>query len=353
MGTFADKLIAWQKLHGRHDLPWQTKPNQPRDPYAIWVSEIMLQQTQVAAVIGYYARFMRRFPDIASLAKATEEEVLQYWSGLGYYSRARNLHLAATTVMDLHQGVFPSDFSAIQSLSGIGRSTAAAIAAFAFNQKQTILDGNVKRVLTRHFLIEGWPGAPAIEKKLWILAESLLPAHEIQAYTQGLMDLGATLCTRRNPKCEVCPLNKTCEAFAQLRVNNLPTAKPRKVIPERNTTMLVFRCGNEVMLEKRPSSGIWGGLWSFPEMNALQHIEGPQLEIEIQKHFGYEVLSSQTLPKLTHTFTHFKLHIQPQLVYTLQNHLYKDNAHLWLSLEDAMGAAIPTPVRKILSTFQS
>jgi len=353
MPEFAARIITWQKLHGRHDLPWQTKLNQPSDPYAIWVSEIMLQQTQVAAVIGYYAKFMQRFPDIASLAQATQEEVLQYWSGLGYYSRARNLHLAATTVMDTHVGIFPSDFSSIQSLPGIGRSTAAAIAAFAFNQRHTILDGNVKRVLARHFLIEGWPSAPAIEKKLWALAESLLPAQEIQAYTQGLMDLGATLCTRSKPKCEACPLNTTCIAFAQQRVNDLPTPKPRKIIPQKNTTMLILRCGDEVMLEKRPASGIWGGLWSFPEMNALHQIEGRQVENEVQKRFGCDVLSNQTLPKLTHTFTHFKLHIQPHLLDTLQNHASKDNAHLWLNIEEAMGAAIPTAVRKILSSLQS
>jgi A/G-specific adenine glycosylase len=211
MTDFASRLITWQKIHGRHDLPWQNTT----DPYAIWVSEIMLQQTQVTAVIGYYAKFMARFPTIASLANATQDEVLQHWSGLGYYSRARNLHHAAQTIVDTHGGVFPQDFDTIQTLSGIGRSTAAAIASFAFHQVQTILDGNVKRVLTRHFAISGWPSTPKIEKSLWQLAEKLLPQSNMVAYTQGLMDLGATVCTRSKPKCTVCPLNESCFAREQ------------------------------------------------------------------------------------------------------------------------------------------
>ena len=208
MSEFANRLIAWQKVHGRHNLPWQNNT----DPYAIWVSEIMLQQTQVTAVIGYYSKFMQRFPNIASLANATQDEILQHWSGLGYYSRARNLHKAAQTIMHEHNSQFPQDFDTIQTLYGIGRSTAAAIASFAFNQIQTILDGNVKRVLARHFLVEGWPSSPKVEKQLWVLAEDLLPKQDMIAYTQGLMDLGATLCTRSKPKCNVCPLNNTCEA---------------------------------------------------------------------------------------------------------------------------------------------
>jgi len=229
MSDFALRIIAWQKQHGRHDLPWQNTHN----PYAIWVSEIMLQQTQVAAVIGYYQRFMTRFPTIQSLAAAEQEEVMQYWSGLGYYSRARNLHHAAQTIVDEFAGEFPQDFTAMQSLSGIGRSTAAAIAAFAFNQVHTILDGNVKRVLARHFAIEGWPSAPKIEKAMWVLAESLLPNAGMVAYTQGLMDLGATLCTRSKPTCNACPLNTSCLAYAQHRVHLLPTPKPKKNQPAK------------------------------------------------------------------------------------------------------------------------
>jgi A/G-specific adenine glycosylase len=337
---FSTRLIAWQKLHGRHDLPWQNT----RDPYAIWVSEIMLQQTQVSAVIGYYQRFMQRFSNIKSLADATQEEVLQHWSGLGYYSRARNLHNAAQTIVDNFQGSFPQNFEEIQHLSGIGRSTAAAIVSFAFDQRQTILDGNVKRVLARHFLIEGWTGTPKIEKQLWALAESLLPEHEMVAYTQGLMDLGATICTRSKPKCVACPLNKTCQAYAQDLVSKLPTPKPKKTLPQRQTTMLLIRHGKEILLEKRPPSGIWGGLWSLPEIS-------PQ-EIATQivfSRFGLVTEAEEPLPSIQHVFTHFKLEITPQPVHVVSKPLQANMPNMiWLPIEDAIGAALPTPVRNIL-----
>jgi A/G-specific adenine glycosylase len=343
MTDFSSRLIVWQKQHGRHDLPWQNTT----DPYAIWVSEIMLQQTQVTAVIGYYSKFMQRFPDIAALADATQDEVLQHWSGLGYYSRARNLHNAAQTIMDEHGGAFPQDFDTIQTLSGIGRSTAAAIASFAFNQVQTILDGNVKRVLTRHFAVAGWPGTPKIENQLWSLAESLLPATDMVAYTQGLMDLGATLCSRSKPRCLQCPLMNTCQAYQQQRVSQLPTPKPRKTIPEKHTTMLILRQGDHVMLEKRPPSGIWGGLWSFPEQESSDDYS----DIAQQK-FGMTVQPQKALPQLSHAFTHFKLHITPQpLLVTKQHSKVSEAGQIWLSIEDAIGAAIPTPVRKILQSL--
>jgi A/G-specific adenine glycosylase len=349
MSEFAARLIAWQKVHGRHDLPWQNTI----DPYAIWVSEIMLQQTQVTAVIGYYQRFMVRFPTIASLAQAEQDEVLQYWSGLGYYSRARNLHHAAQTIMDDFDGVFPQDFARIQGLSGIGRSTAAAIAAFAFQQTQTILDGNVKRVLARHFLIEGWPSAPKVEQQLWALAESLLPSTDMVAYTQGLMDLGATVCTRKKPKCDACPLQSTCGAFAQQRVNNLPTPKPKKALPQNYTTMLILLSGAEVMLEKRPSQGIWGGLWSLPE------IDMAEIGVEVAlSRFGLATEALETLPVVQHAFSHYKLAITPQPLTVIgKNPLdtdtrLKPSPQVWLQIQDAIGAAIPTPVRKILLSLQ-
>jgi A/G-specific adenine glycosylase len=333
MIVFADAIIAWQKCHGRHDLPWQNTS----DPYAIWVSEIMLQQTQVAAVIGYYSKFMQRFPSISTLAEANEEEVLQYWSGLGYYSRARNLHNASQKIMDAFHGKFPNNIDDILSLSGIGRSTAAAISTFAFNQPMPILDGNVKRVFARFFLIEGWPSLPNIEKLMWKIAVRENPiglnqAENAIAYTQGLMDLGATVCTRSRPKCQICPIKSNCNARSKNLTHLLPTPKPRKTLPERNTTMLIYMSANEVMLEKRPSKGIWGGLWSFPEVDTTP-------------------INGEILPKFTHNFTHFKLHIAPVLIKTT----HQDNKpnSLWLSLDEAVESAIPTPVRKILQNLIS
>ena len=337
---FSSRLIAWQKNHGRHNLPWQNT----QDPYAIWVSEIMLQQTQVTAVIGYYAKFMARFPDIASLANATQEEVLQYWSGLGYYSRARNLHNAAQTIMDAHDGRFPRDFEQIQTLSGIGRSTAAAIASFAFQQNQTILDGNVKRVLARHFLIEGWTGSPKTEKQLWLLAESLVPGQDMVAYTQGLMDLGATICTRSKPKCDLCPLKASCLALAENKTKELPTPKPKKTIPQKQTTMLLIFDGNQVMLEKRPPIGIWGGLWSLPEIS-MQDIAS---EVAFRR-FGLQVEAEEPLESIQYVFTHFKLEIVPQPLQVANKPRQANMPNIvWLAVEDAIGAALPTPVRNIL-----
>ena len=344
MSYLSQAVINWQKQHGRHELPWQNTT----DPYLIWVSEIMLQQTQVTAVIGYYARFMERFPTIASLANATQEDVLQYWSGLGYYSRARNLHNAAQTIVYDFGGIFPTDFGTIQSLSGIGRSTAAAIAAFAFKQPQPIMDGNVKRVFSRYFLVEGYTGTPAIQKKLWQLAENNMPQNDVVAYTQGLMDLGATLCSRTKPKCVICPLNMLCEALKQKRVSELPTPKPRKASPKKQITMLILLHGNEVLLEKRPPTGIWGGLWSLPE------IDPSQIATEVaSKHFGIDTEVLEPLTIINHAFTHFKLEITPQPLQVIKLHPQANEAgRIWLSVDDAIGAAIPTPVRKILQILR-
>lgn len=340
MSDFAITLIQWQKVHGRHDLPWQNT----RDPYAIWVSEIMLQQTQVAAVIAYYQKFMLRFPDISSLASAGQDEVLQYWSGLGYYSRARNLHRTAQIIVEEHGESFPSDFEEIQKLPGIGRSTAAAISSFAFDLPQPILDGNVKRVFARHFMVEGWPGLPKIEKQLWQLAEDLMPKRDMVAYTQGLMDLGATLCTRSKPKCETCPLQLTCGAYSQNRMKELPHSKPRKTVPERSITMLLLLQGDEVLLEKRPSSGIWGGLWSLPEVTGDENGQAVARE-----RYGVETAVLPSLPVFTHTFTHFRLHITPQPL-RITEHLNqaRQASVILLNRADAIGAALPTPIRNIL-----
>jgi A/G-specific adenine glycosylase len=344
MSDFASRLIAWQQAHGRHDLPWQNT----RDPYRVWVSEIMLQQTQVSTVIPYYARFMARFPGIASLAAAHADEVLAHWSGLGYYSRARNLHRAAQVIVDVHGGVFPQHLEHIVALPGIGRSTAAAIAAFAFGQRQAILDGNVKRVLARHGAIEGYPGDKAVEQRLWDLAEGLLPDKEIEAYTQGIMDLGATLCTRSKPRCAACPVAVSCAAYRDARVDELPSPRPRKPLPERETIMLILLRGRDVLLEKRPPTGIWGGLWSLPEAAADQDM--PTL---LRARYGLVSATERELPKLVHTFTHFRLHIRPRVLSGIPAQpAAREPGLMWISVEEALGAALPAPIRKLLAQVQ-
>ena len=340
--AFAQAIIAWQKKYGRHDLPWQ----HTTDPYAIWVSEIMLQQTQVAAVIGYYANFMARFPSISVLANATQEEVLQSWSGLGYYSRARNLHNAAQKIMDKFGGVFPANFNDILNLPGIGRSTAAAISTFALNQPQPILDGNVKRVFARYFNIAGFTNAQKVVQSMWQIAERENPTNPQHAiiYTQGLMDLGATLCTRTKPRCVECLMNIGCQAYANKEVHLLPTPKLKKSILQKQTIMLILLKVDEVMLEKRPQTGIWAGLWSLPEIE----LTDIATEIAFNK-FGITAEVEETLSIVNHAFTHFKLDIYPQPLQVIsQNPQMNQAANVWLPISEAIEAAIPTPVRNIL-----
>jgi A/G-specific adenine glycosylase len=337
---FATRLVRWHKHHGRHDLPWQGT----RDPYRIWVSEIMLQQTQVSAVIPYFERFMASFPTLASLADASSDAVMQHWSGLGYYSRARNLHAAAKIVQSGHAGRFPPSAEQIATLPGIGRSTAAAIAAFAFGERAAILDGNVKRVLCRAFGIDGFPGEGNTEKKLWALAESLLPEARIEIYTQALMDLGATLCTRGKPACETCPLAADCIAKLEGRTGELPTPRQRKAVPSRNTAMLMLVRDGNVLLELRPPAGIWGGLWSLPETAT-----DADLEAACTLRFGVKLESAERLAPVKHGFTHFTLGIQPVLcrvggvVNTLAEPGYR-----WFSLDEVAGAGLPAPVKRLL-----
>ena len=336
--TFAARVCAWQAAHGRHDLPWQG-----RDAYAVWVSEIMLQQTQVETVIPYYQRFMARFPDLAALAAASPDEVLGLWSGLGYYARGRNLHRAAQE-MAAQGGGFPADFAAIAALPGVGRSTAGAIAALALGERQAILDGNVRRVLCRAFGVEGWPGEAAVQARLWALAEALLPdIADIRPYTQGLMDLGATLCTRSRPRCAECPLLDDCVAAREARQAELPQARPRKAIPERDVALLILRQADQILLERRPASGIWGGLWSLPEATP----DTPAALLEQRFDAALDELPEATA--LTHTFSHFRLNIRPRRFavrrWPLQEAL---PGQVWLSLDDMAGAALPAPVRVLL-----
>ena len=321
-------------------MPWQGT----RDPYRIWVAEIMLQQTQVVAVIPYYQRFLERFPDIAALAAASLDDVLQLWSGLGYYSRARNLHRAAQTVAAQHGGRFPREPEEIEALPGIGRSTAAAIAAFAYGTRAAILDGNVKRVIARYFAVSGFPGDKRVEEALWALAEDLLPAANMGPYTQAIMDLGATLCTRAKPACTQCPLAAGCGALASDRVGELPTPRPAKAVPVRSTHMLLLIQDGELMLERRPPAGVWGGLWSLPEMDDAAHLHAHCLA-----KYGCATDTPQALAPLAHGFTHFKLRIQPLLCQVRKRSpAVHDTAQVWLSLEEAHGAAIPVPVRKLI-----
>lgn len=336
MSNFASSLVAWQRQHGRNDLPWQGA-----EPYRVWLSEIMLQQTQVATVIPYYLRFIASFPTIAALAKAREEEVLAQWSGLGYYARGRNLHRAAKMIMELHDGQFPQNFEQILELPGIGRSTAAAICAQAFHERRAILDGNVKRVLARYCGISGQTSKRVVEEELWRQAELLLPDNDVAVYTQALMDMGAMLCTRSRPKCDSCPVQGDCIAFNTSRVHELPTAKLRKLVPERRATFLLAMQNGEVLLEKRSSTGIWGGLWCLPQTDDDGLTEYLQCR-------GWKIDEQIALPLFTHTFTHFKLYITPLLL-NLAHKPPHQVEHVWLNVNEALQAAIPTPVRQLLS----
>jgi len=340
---FAKNIIAWQRQSGRHDLPWQNT----RDAYRIWVSEIMLQQTQVSAVIGYYARFMARFPDIATLAGAPIDDVMQHWAGLGYYARARNLHKAALLVVDQFGGEFPRAHEDVWSLPGIGRSTAAAICAFAYGEPRAILDGNVKRVFARNFGIDGDVRAKHIEDAMWKIAEREAPTQEIEAYTQGLMDLGATLCTRGTPSCLLCPLQKNCVAFNEGRIAELPGKSPRKETPHRETRMLVMVSAGEVLIERRPPTGIWGGLWSLPEIS----VEADVMAIAKSR---YLVSTSKgrrprPLAQVEHGFTHYSLTIYPVEIAVSKRQIHAaEPGVMWLDLADVATAALPAPVKKIL-----
>ena len=336
---FTDALIAWQKTAGRHDLPWQNT----RDPYRIWLSEIMLQQTQVSTVIPYYLRFLASFPDVKALAAAPIDAVIAHWAGLGYYARARNLHRCAQQVVAVHGGAFPSGAEQLEALPGIGRSTAAAVAAFAFGQRAAILDGNVKRVLCRQFGVEGFPGQAAIHNQLWTLAEHLLPDGDIEVYTQGLMDLGATLCTRSRPRCGDCPVATTCIARRDGRQGELPTARPRQAIPEREATFALIVDGARLLLERRPPSGLWGGLLVPPEGEIARTLQ----------RLGLSLLDERPLPDLKHVFTHFRLTIHPVICEVRHAPLLAEPGLAWVELENAADAGVPAPIRKLIRQVAS
>jgi len=358
---FADRVVRWQRLSGRHDLPWQGG----RDPYPIWLSEIMLQQTQVRTVLPYFQRFMARFSTVEALAAAPLEEVLALWAGLGYYARARNLHACARQVVERHGGIFPRTAAKLAELPGLGRSTAAAIAAFAYGERAAILDGNVKRVLCRHFAIEGVP-VGRVEKALWSLAESLLPAgldsggdrggdgmeaddvraddmvaDDMRAYTQGLMDLGASLCQRGKPRCASCPLAATCLAHQQGREACLPTPKPAQTRRQREAVWLLLTDGRQVLLERRPPVGIWGGLLALPE------------GLDRLPRWGLSALELEPLPPREHAFTHFRLKIRPFLCRVAALPLLAGEPGMCcLPLAEARAAGVPAPVAVLLGELE-
>ncbi|WP_026971712.1 A/G-specific adenine glycosylase [Aliagarivorans marinus] len=334
---FSQRVLAWFEQHGRKDLPWQ----QNKTPYTVWLSEIMLQQTQVATVIPYFERFIQRFPNVQALAEAEQDEVLHLWTGLGYYARARNLHKAAQQVVVQHQGAFPQTLEQLNALPGIGRSTAAAILSLSMGQRAAILDGNVKRVLARHQAIAGWPGKKPVENQLWALAESLTPEQDCASYTQAMMDLGATLCTRSKPACERCPVNQDCMAYKEGNPGAYPGKKPKKTLPVKSTTMLLVSFEGKVWLQRRPPQGLWGGLYCFPEIGTEQLAQDWLAKHQLEWEGIYE------LSELRHTFSHFHLDIQPLLIELAEQPalaVMEQDQHLWYNLAnpDEVGLAAVT-----------
>lgn len=340
------QVLTWFDRHGRKTLPWQ----QDKTPYRVWVSEIMLQQTQVSTVIPYFERFMQRFPDLASLAAAEQDDVLHFWTGLGYYTRARNLHRSAKIIMNEHHGVFPQEIEALQTLPGIGQSTAGAIRAIAFQQHAPILDGNVKRVLTRLLGITTWPGEKKVHAQLWDVATQLTPHQRVADYTQAMMDIGATLCTRSKPQCETCPLKKNCIAFEKNIAASLPRKKPKKKIPVRDVTLVVLKNNDTVLLEKRANSGVWGGLWSLPEItgHALQR----DVKTFCTTQFNMSVAQIQFGEIFRHTFSHFHLDILPVFVHIKKNVRKRLEAdkQIWYNVSHPDAVGLPAPVKRLLDS---
>lgn len=340
MKLISDHLLAWHKDHGRHDLPWQNTS----DAYRIWVSEIMLQQTQVATVIGYYERFMRRFPKLSDLATAPIDDVLHLWTGLGYYARARNLHKTATKIVKEHNGVFPTNHEDVMALPGIGRSTAGAILSFSTHKRHPILDGNVKRVLARFYEVEGWYGTKSVEAKLWELADNNTPQDNVHIYTQAIMDFGATLCTRSKPGCPLCPLRIDCKAYINQRTAELPHGKPKTKKPTKQTYMLLIKnTDDQFLLQRNPPSGIWGGLWCPPQSdNLAKELNASGLKVE----------KLEELPIYKHTFSHYHLEITPVLCRPTQNaNTITEDQQTWYKLGSEQALGLAAPVKKLLEKY--
>ncbi|WP_404364851.1 A/G-specific adenine glycosylase [Marinobacter sp.] len=342
---FAQRLLDWYDQYGRHDLPW----HHDRTPYRVWVSEIMLQQTQVGTVIPYYQAFMARFPDVEALAEAPVDDVLSHWSGLGYYARARNLQKAAQLVVENHGGQFPADQEQLEALPGIGRSTAAAVLAQAFGLYATILDGNVKRVLARYHAVPGWPGQTSVLNQLWACAEQHTPETRVRDYTQAIMDLGAMVCTRSRPDCAHCPLNENCEARARDEVHLYPGSKPKKAKPEKTTWMVILEDSEgRILLERRPPAGIWGGLWSLPEMDPALTPE--ELAEACRERLGLDCDDARPENGFRHTFSHYHLHIQPAILNVRGASAVADaDNQRWTHRDEALKLGLPAPIRLLIA----
>lgn len=340
---FSQVILDWYAKHGRRNLPWQID----RNPYRVWISEIMLQQTQVATVIPYFERFIQRFPNVAVLANAPEDEVLHHWSGLGYYARARNLHKAAKQIASEYQSVFPENFEQVHALPGIGRSTAGAILAQACGQRHAILDGNVKRVLARYHGIDGWPGKTAVQTRLWAHAEQHTPEVQLADYTQAIMDFGATLCRRSKPDCQACPLSSSCVALREGRVAELPASKPRKNMSVKSARMLIMlNDDDQVLLEKRPPTGIWGGLWSLPELSMDDDVA-----TFCEQQWQFRVGDIQDGEVFRHTFSHYHFDILPcQLrIKNPEQCVMEAGGIVWYNTSQPDQRGLAAPVKNLLS----
>ncbi|WP_336365922.1 A/G-specific adenine glycosylase [Marinobacter sp. C2H3] len=342
---FAGQLLDWYDRHGRHDLPW----HEERTAYRVWVSEIMLQQTQVTTVIPYFRAFMTRFPTVQALAEAPVDDVLSHWSGLGYYARARNLHKAAKQVVADYGGEFPRNVDALEALTGIGRSTAAAIVAQAYNERAAILDGNVKRVLARYHAVPGWPGQTAVLSQLWEHAEAHTPHQRVRDYTQAIMDLGALLCTRSKPACDRCPVAAGCLARQRDEVALYPGRKPKKDKPEKTTWMVIVEAPDgRILLERRPPSGIWGGLWSLPELDPAYGAD--ELQDACASTLGLACGEPELYEGFRHTFSHYHLHIQPaRLPLATTTAVADHNDQRWVHRDEALALGLPAPIRTLLT----
>ncbi|KAB8315387.1 A/G-specific adenine glycosylase [Tolypothrix campylonemoides VB511288] len=342
--AFAERLLRWFDVSGRHDLPWQ----HPRTPYRVWLSEVMLQQTQVRVVVPYFLRFVEALPTLRDLAAAEPDTVLALWSGLGYYSRARNLHAAARLCVERHGGDLPREFDALIALPGIGRSTAAAILSQAWGDRHAILDGNVKRVLARYHGVQGWPGLPAIEKRLWTHAEAHLPHARMADYTQAQMDLGATVCTRADPACIHCPLQADCVARLQGRTAELPTPRPGKALPHREARVLwIEDAQGRVLLQRRPPTGVWASLWSLPQFE-----DDDAARAWFERHCAARFDDGATVAAVEHGFSHYALTLHPRRFRDVapRDATGDDGDLRWVARAELLALGIPAPVRRLIAS---